>query len=89
VKARLVQYGAVFLGVEAWVALRGPTSGVSLVIGWLSVAVLAWYFVRRVRREIRGIKEDNRQAREAREAGRSAGREVSAADRTKKGPRPV
>jgi uncharacterized membrane protein YfcA len=86
VKARLVQYGAVFLGVEAWVALRGPTSGVSLVIGWLSVAVLAWYFVRRVRREIRGIKEDNRQAREA---GRSAGREVSAADRTKKGPRPV
>jgi uncharacterized membrane protein YfcA len=86
VKARLVQYGAVFLGVEAWVALRGPTSGVSLVIGWLSVAVLAWYFVRRVRREIRGIKEDNRQAREA---GSSAGREVPAADRTKKGPRPV
>ncbi|MCX4796470.1 MULTISPECIES: hypothetical protein [unclassified Streptomyces] len=69
-KRRLAQFGVIFLGIEAWVALRDTTSVVSLVIGCVSVAILAYCFALRVWREIQAIKDDNRQARDRREARR-------------------
>ncbi|MFB7226049.1 hypothetical protein [Streptomyces sp. NPDC056227] len=62
------KYGVGFLGVTAWVGLRDTTSVPSLVIGCLCLAILACWFTLRIRQEIQAIKEDNRQARERREA---------------------
>lgn len=69
-KRRLAQFVVIFLGIEAWVALRDTTSVASLVIGCVAVAILACCFALRVWREIQAIKDDNRQARDRREARR-------------------
>ncbi|MCX4538415.1 hypothetical protein OHA79_51020 (plasmid) [Streptomyces sp. NBC_00841] len=63
-KRRLAQFGVIFLGIEAWVALRDTTSVVSLAIGCVSVAILACCFAIRVWREIQAIKDDNKQTRD-------------------------
>jgi F0F1-type ATP synthase assembly protein I len=73
VKRRLVQFGVIFLGIEAWVALRDTTSVLSLVIGCVSVAILACYFAFRVWREIQAIMEDNKQAQDRRERASPSG----------------
>ncbi|MFD5496988.1 hypothetical protein ACTWJ9_24360 [Streptomyces sp. GDS52] len=71
-KRELTKVGIGYLGVTAWVGLRDTTSVSSLVIGGVClailVAILTRYFALRVRQEIQAIKEDNRQARERREA---------------------
>ncbi|MHB9851820.1 hypothetical protein ACSYGO_21575 [Streptomyces krungchingensis] len=67
---RLAQFGVTLLGVEAWVALRDTDSVLSLTVGCACVAVLACCFAFRVRREIRAIRDDSRQARADREARR-------------------
>ncbi|WP_406168483.1 hypothetical protein [Streptomyces sp. NBC_00996] len=69
-KRRLAQFGVIFLGIEAWVALRDTTSVVSLVIGCVCIAILACCFALRVWREIQTIKDDNKQARDRQEARR-------------------
>ncbi|WP_406381170.1 hypothetical protein [Streptomyces sp. NBC_01618] len=69
-KQRLAQFGVIFLGIEAWVALRDTTSVVSLVIGCVCIAILACCFALRVCREIQTIKDDNKQARDRQEARR-------------------
>jgi hypothetical protein len=71
VKRRLAQFCVIFLGIEAWVAFRDTTSVVSLVIGCVSVAILAFCFARRVWREIQAIKDDNERTRNRREAWKS------------------
>ncbi|MFE3368588.1 hypothetical protein ACFYT7_12435 [Streptomyces sp. NPDC004041] len=62
------KYGVGFLGATAWVGLSDTTSVLSLVIGGLCLAALACWFSLRIRQEIRTIRDDNRQARERREA---------------------
>ncbi|MEW2061847.1 hypothetical protein AB0899_13900 [Streptomyces sp. NPDC007002] len=61
------KYGVGFLGATAWVGLSDTTSVLSLMIGGLCLAALACWFSLRIRREIRTIRDDNRQARERRE----------------------
>ncbi|MEU3096595.1 hypothetical protein ABZ690_17805 [Streptomyces sp. NPDC006967] len=69
------KFGVCFLGITAWAALSDAPSVPSLVIGCLSVAVLAYWFILRIRQEINAIREDDRRARERREA-RKRGRQV-------------
>ena len=66
------KFGVCFLGVLAWAGFRDTASVPSLVIGCVCLAILVTiatrYFTLRLRQEIQAIKEDNRQARERREA---------------------
>ncbi|MEU8352259.1 MULTISPECIES: hypothetical protein [unclassified Streptomyces] len=66
--------GVGFLGLSAWAGLHDTTSVASVVIGSLCLATLvtifACYFTLRIRREVRAVKEDNREARARRAAGK-------------------
>lgn len=68
---RIAQFGVVFLGAETWVAFHDDTPSVlSVAVGCVGVAILAGYFVYRLRGEILATKEDSRRARERHEAPR-------------------
>ncbi len=64
--------GTCLLGGLAWAGFRDTASVPSLVIGCVCLAILVTiatrYFTLRLRQEIQAIKEDNRRARERREA---------------------